>query len=135
MCHLEICVRWTPSNLATLGTYQSVLIRGVRGGFISGRSTLGHFEYRGGLISEVQIRGSSLYIHRAEQHNTQRLWCDVTVVGEMKVCGNCCGIAGNSLKSGPLTCCHLCINIRPPLSSGCFDRYRGNPCGVIHSWC
>ncbi len=60
---------WTPSNPATLGTCQSVLIRGVasffRGEFEPGSiiwDILKWPQYRGGLISGVLIGGSSLYI-------------------------------------------------------------------------
>ncbi len=62
-----LCIQWTPSNPATLGTSQSVLIREVasfRGEFALGSILWGILkwpEYRGGLISGVQIRGSSLY--------------------------------------------------------------------------
>ncbi len=48
-------LQWTPSNPATLGTSQSVLISHFRGEF-----ALGSILWDGGLISEVQIRGSSL---------------------------------------------------------------------------
>ncbi len=60
-------IQWTPSNPATLGSRQSVLIRGVASfhGWICTRKILEDIlkwpEYRGGLISGVQIRGSSLY--------------------------------------------------------------------------
>ena len=60
-------LQWTPSNQATLGTNQSVLIREVASfqvfKFVN-KAYFGTFwkwpEYRGGHISEVQIRGSPL---------------------------------------------------------------------------
>ncbi len=56
----EFDLQWTPSNPATLGNCQSVLIRGE---FALGSIIWDNFkwpQYRGGLISGVQIRGSSL---------------------------------------------------------------------------
>ncbi len=55
-------IQWTPSNPATPGTSQSVLIRGMasfQGWVCTRKDTLKWPEYRGGLISGVQIRGSS----------------------------------------------------------------------------
>ncbi len=54
--HRNSFVQWTPSNLATLGTSQSVLTRGVAGEFALGNilwDILKCPEYRGGLISGV----------------------------------------------------------------------------------
>ncbi len=60
LLYLDSRIQWTPSNPATLGTSQSLLIRGVASfqGWIC--TILNWPEYRGGLISGVQIRGSSL---------------------------------------------------------------------------
>ncbi len=54
-------IQSTLSNLATLGTSPSLLVRGV-GGFALGRDISKWPHYRGSLISGVQIRGSSLVV-------------------------------------------------------------------------
>ena len=63
----SVKLQWTPSNPATLGTNKSVLIRGVvsfQGGtcieFVLHIKPSKWPEYRGGHISGIQIRGSSL---------------------------------------------------------------------------
>ncbi len=55
-------IEWTPSDPATLGTSQKILIRGVAScsGVYTSKNTMGHFEvaYRGGFIFKgPEIRG------------------------------------------------------------------------------
>ena len=70
-------MQWTLSNQATLGTNQSVLIRGVAS-FQGGTCPA---EYKGGHISGVQIRGSSLYYHSpccfsVDAPSSEKKWYD-----------------------------------------------------------